>query len=66
MHVEVVLLLWLFGSSFLEEEYQIEWGHQAVLSAEIIREQRDAEAEKNLLIVFTSNTVYCLQFAPYH
>ena len=48
MHVKVVLLR-LFGSSFLEEEYQIELGHQAVLSAEIIRGQRYAKVEKNLL-----------------
>ena len=33
---------------FLEDEYHKELGHQAVFSAEIIREQRNVEAE-NLL-----------------
>ena len=44
------------GSSFvkiiwkpLSLKKSTELGHQAVLSAEIIREQKDAEAEMNLL-----------------
>ncbi len=35
-------------ATFLEDKYNME-GYQAVLSAEIIKEQIDAEAEKNLL-----------------
>ena len=40
----------LFGSHFHRDEYipHQELGHQAVLFAEFIREQRDAEAEKLL------------------
>ena len=39
-----------FGSHFPRRRLQhLELGHQAVLSAEIIREQRDAEVETDLL-----------------
>ena len=67
--MELKILKWkcAYGSSFVNIirtplSLKMSTTLRVVLSAEIIKEQRNAEAEKNLL-VFTFNTVYCFQFA---
>ena len=45
-------------AAFFENEYHIELNQQAVIAAEMIREQGGVEAENFfVMIVFTSNTV---------